>query len=127
MTNVLREAFPGGLTDLVIILGIQAFAFAFQFPTQALSTLSALCVAFVGLLVLYQVCKPFDRKRRLLWGVVTAAMVFCVVYGREFFSLAVLDLQQSLVLAVFLALCWPTMGASLALFDRSRRLLARLR
>ena len=76
MVNVLREAFPGGLTDLIIILGIQAFAFAFNFSTQSLSTLAALCMAFIGLLILFQVCKPFDGKRRALWGGVAAAMVF---------------------------------------------------
>ncbi len=124
MTNVLRDAFPGGLTDLVIILGIQAFAFAFRFPTQSLSTLSALCVSFVGLLVLYQVCKPFDWKRRCLWGAVAAAMAFCVVFLRDFFSLSVLNLQEALVLGVFLALSWPVMRSILTLFERGRRLAA---
>jgi cation-transporting ATPase E len=127
LPNVLREAFPGGLTDLIVILGIQAFAFAFDFSTQSLSTLSALCVAFIGLLVLYQVCKPFDAKRRVLWALVAAAMVFCVVFLRDFFSLSTLNLQENLVLAVFLALCWPIMRFILNLFHRTRRLLRRLK
>ena len=127
LPNVLREAFPGGLTDLIVILGIQAFAFAFDFSTQSLSTLSALCVAFIGLLVLYQVCKPFDLKRRVLWGSVTAAMVFCVVCLRDFFSLSALNLQESLVLTVFLALCWPIMRFILGLFQRLRLILRRLK
>ncbi len=127
MTNVLRDAFPGGLTNLIIILGIQAFAFAFEFSTQALSTLSTLCVAFVGLLVLYQVCKPFDRKRRILWSGVAAALAFCVVFLRDFFSLAPLGLQETLVLGVFLCLSWPVMHAILLLFDRCRRLLLTLK
>ncbi len=126
MTNVLREAFPGGLTDLIIVLGIQAFAFAFGFSTQALSTQAALCVAFIGLLVLFQVCKPFDRKRRVLWGGVAGAMVFCVAFLREFFSLSLLNLQETLVLGVFLALAWPVMRAILTVFERFRRLLLRL-
>ncbi|MDD5938894.1 MAG: HAD-IC family P-type ATPase [Clostridiales bacterium] len=118
MTNVLREAFPGGLTNLIIILGIEAFTYAFAFSTESLSTLSALCMAFVGLLVLYQVCKPFDAKRRALWGGVAAALLFCVVFLRDFFSLSVLGLQENLVLAVFLALSWPVMKFVLACFDR---------
>jgi len=127
MRNVLREAFPGGLTDLFVILGLQAFAFAFGFPTQSLSTMSALCVAFIGLLVLWQVCKPFDAKRRVLWGAVTAAMAVCVSVKelRDLFSLSILNLQETLVLGVFLLLCWPTMGAILTIFDRGRRLLQR--
>lgn len=122
MVNVLRDACPGGLTDLFIILGIEAFAFAFDFPTQSLSTLSALCVAFVGLLVLFRVCKPFDWKRRALWGGVAAAMLFCVTCLGEFFSLTPLNLQERLVLAVFLALSWTVMRAVLTAFEKGRRL-----
>ena len=127
MANVFREAFPGGLTDLVIILGIQAFAFAFDFSTQSLSTLSALCMAFIGLLVLYQVCKPFDAKRRVLWGCVAASLAFSVLFFRNFFSLSPLGLQELLVLTVFLALSWPVMRGILVCFDRGSRLAARLR
>ncbi|MEL4860972.1 HAD-IC family P-type ATPase [Pseudoflavonifractor phocaeensis] len=122
MVNVLREAFPGGLTDLIIILGIQAFAFAFHFSTQSLSTLAALCMAFIGLLILFQVCKPFDGKRRALWGGVAAAMVFCVLFLQDFFSLSPLGLQEGLVLAVFLALSYPVMRAILWCFRRLGRL-----
>ena len=125
MSNVLREALPGGLTDLIIVLGLQVFAYAFAFPTASLSTLSALCVAFIGLLVLWQVCKPFDWKRGVLWSSVTAAMLVCVT-GKELkdiFSLTALDLQQTLVLGVFLLLCWPTMGAILTVFEKARRIL----
>ena len=123
MGNVLREALPGGLTDLLVILGLQAFAFAFDFSTQVLSTLSALCVAFIGLLVLYQVCKPFDWKRRALWGLMAAALAVCVSEPglKALFSLSALDLQEALVLGVFLLLCWPTMGAILTALGRTRR------
>jgi len=127
MTNVLREAFPGGLTDLILILGIQAFAYAFQFSTESLSTLSALCVSLVGLLVLWQVCKPFDGKRRALWGAVTAAMVFCIVFLRDLFSLSPLGLQERLVLTVFWLLAWPAMKTVLLLFDRGERIYRDLR
>jgi len=127
MTNVLRAAFPGGLTNVVIILGLQAFAFAFDFPTQILSTQCAVCVTFVGLLILFQVCKPFNIRRGILWGAVAAAAVLCVLLLPGFFSLSPLNLQQGLVLAVFLALCRPVMRGILTLFDRGEAVYRRLR
>ena len=126
MTNVLRGAFPGGLTDLVIVLGLQAFAFAFGFSTQSLSTMATLCMAMVGMMVLWQVCKPFDWKRRSLWGGVAAALVFCVLALRDFFSLSRLGLQELLVLGVFWCLCWPVMRAILTAFEKGSRLFERL-
>ena len=127
MTNVLRGAFPGGLTDLAIVLGLQAFTFAFGFSTQSLSTMATLCMAMVGMMVLWQVCKPFDWKRRSLWGGVAAALAFCVLFLRDFFSLSVLGLQEVLVLGVFWCLCWPVMRSILTAFEKGRRLFERLR
>ena len=126
MTNVFRGAFPGGLTDLVIVLGLQAFDFAFGFSTQSLSTMATLCMAMVGMMVLWQVCKPFDWKRRCLWGGVAAALVFCVLALRDFFSLSRLGLQELLVLGVFWCLCWPVMRAILTAFEKGSRLFERL-
>lgn len=126
MTNVLRGAFPGGLTDLAIVLGLQAFTFAFGFSTQSLSTMATLCMAMVGMMVLWQVCKPFDWKRRALWGGVAAALVFCVLFLRDFFSLSRLGLQECLVLGVFWCLCWPVMRSILTAFEKGRRLVERL-
>ena len=42
---------------------------------------------------------------------------------KDIFSLTTLDLQQTLVLGVFLLLCWPTMGAILTVFEKARRIL----
>ena len=127
MLNVLRQALPGGLTDLIIVLGLQVFAYAFGFSTQVLSTLTALCVAFIGLLVLWHVCKPFDWKRRILWGSMAGAMVFCVVGGKELFSLTTLNFQEALILTVFLIMSFTLMRAVLSFFQQLRRLWGRVR
>lgn len=34
--------------------------------------MAAILLLFIGLLVLYQVCKPFDWKRRVVWGAMRA-------------------------------------------------------
>jgi len=126
MRNVLREALPGGLTDLIIVLGLQVFAFAFGFSTPVLSTLTALCVAFIGLLVLWHVCKPFDWKRGMLWGTMAGAMVFCVVWMKELFSLTVLNFQEALILTVFLIMSFTLMRGVLAFFQRLQWIWKRL-
>ena len=78
MSNVFYKALPGGLTNLFLVLGIELFTYAFDFPVEQLYSISAVTVLFVGLLVLYQVCRPFDWKRRTVWGVMTVAALVCV-------------------------------------------------
>lgn len=63
LSNVFYKALPGGLTNLVLVLGVELFTYAFAFPLDQLYTISAITVLFVGLLVLYQVCRPFDWEK----------------------------------------------------------------
>lgn len=118
--NVLRRAFPGGLTDLGIILGVEVFTMAFAFSVDELSTMSAILMAFIGLLVLYQVCKPFDWKRRIIWGTMAVATLVSVTGFGDSFGLTPLTVQSGLVLGVFLALSYPVMHALVWIFDRLR-------
>lgn len=66
--NVLRAALPGGLSDLLLILGIEAFVFAFELPIGTLTTLTTLLLLAVGMAVLWDVCKPFTVALEVLWG-----------------------------------------------------------
>lgn len=127
MSNVFYKALPGGLTNLFLVLGIELFTYAFDFPVEQLYTISAVTVLFVGLLVLYQVCKPFDWKRRTVWGIMTGAALVCVVFFGGLFSIRPLTLQTALVLAVFLLLAQPAMHTALWLFEQGNRLYRRLR
>ena len=125
LSNVFYKALPGGLTNLVLVLGVELFTYAFAFPLDQLYTISAITVLFVGLLVLYQVCRPFDWKRRVIWGSMTAAALVCLVFFGNLFSLTPLTLQTALVLAVFLLLAQPVMHTALWLFEQGSRLFRR--
>ena len=104
MQNVLRRALPGGLTNIVLIVGIELFTMAFTFQRATLSTLATVIMGEVGLLVLYYISRPMDWKRWLLLGSMTAAFVAAVLGFGGFFELTPLDLQSGLVIVVFLLL-----------------------
>ena len=117
MHSVLKAAFPGGLTDLVIILLAELFAFAFGFGAAELSTLCTLLMAFIGLLILFQVCKPFDVQRKLVWGTMAALIVGAVLLLPGLFSLVPLTLQTALVLSVLMLLAYPVLRFMTRLFE----------
>ncbi len=118
LPNVLRAALPGGLTDLFIVLGVELFYWAFAFSTEDLSTMSAILLLFIGLLVLYRVCKPFDWKRRVVWGAMAGSSAVTVLGFGEKFGLTRLDLQPLLILLVFLALSYPLFHVFSTWFER---------
>ena len=110
MRNVLRRALPGGLTNIVLLTGIELFAVAFSFDHATLSTLSTVIMGFVGLMVLYYVSKPLDGKRWLLWGTMTAGMLIALFRMSDLFGLAPLNFQSVLVTVVFLLLVPTVVG-----------------
>lgn len=104
MPGVLRRAFPGGLTDLLVVLGMLAFFSEFALPQAQLYTVCAALVTAVGLLVLYQVCKPFNLQRKLIWSAMIAAAAFCFAVLNKVFEFHALDRRTAMVLTVFLLL-----------------------
>ncbi len=121
--NVFRQALPGGITDLVIILGIELFYLVFGFTEADLSTMSAILLLFIGLLVLYQVCRPFDWKRRVLWGTMAGCASVIVLFYGDRFGLTELTLQPLLILILFMCLAQPLMHLVLQCFEKGAALL----
>ena len=117
LRGVLRRAFPGGLTNIFVVLAAQAFSDVFAIPTEQISTVCAAILAFVGLLVLYQVCKPFDRSRKLIWGAMAAALVVCCALLGGLLDLRTGSVGAGLVMATLLIMT-PTVFFSMQrLFD----------
>ena len=115
--NVFRAALPGGLTDLLVILGLELFYWAFAFTTEELSTMAAILLLFIGLLVLYQVCKPFDWKRRVVWGAMAGSSAVAVLGFGSSFGLSPLNIQTLLILLVFLGLSYSVLRFMLGFFQ----------
>lgn len=104
MQNVLRRALPGGLTNIVLLVGVKLFTIAFSFERNILSTISTVLIGTVGLLVIYYVAKPLNWKRIVLIGSMSLLLIVSFIRYGDFFQLTPLDLKAVLVLVVFLAL-----------------------
>ncbi|MCC8123543.1 MAG: HAD-IC family P-type ATPase [Oscillospiraceae bacterium] len=127
LPNVFRRAAPGGLTNLAVILLAELFTAVFAFTVDELSTMSTILMAFVGMLVLYQACKPFDIKRWIMYGSMTGAMIWAIFVSGATFSLSPLNAQNILVLIMLLALSYPIMHMFLRLFNRAEESIVRRR
>jgi cation-transporting ATPase E len=118
ITNVFLKALPGGLTDVFLILLIEAFVAVFGFPTDQLHTMSAVVLAVVGLRVLYQAAQPVDWKRGLLIAVMAAAELISFTVLAPIFGFTAPTLETGLVLVVFMMLSFQIMRTVLAIFEK---------
>ena len=87
LKNVLRSAFPGGLTDLICILLTQFVAYHMGLSQANTATLCAVVVAVTGIAVLVNVSRPFRPFRTILLIAMAAALIGCFTLLGEFFAL----------------------------------------
>ena len=79
----------------------------FTLPVEEISTIAAAILSVVGLLVLYQICKPLDIWRRIVWAAMAALLVVCFTTLKTTFSLH-LQTEPGKLLMMTLLIMTPT-------------------
>ena len=123
MINVLRQALPGGLTNFVIVMLLEAFAAIFAFPNDVLCTVAAALFSAIGLLVLFEVSRPLNWKRGLVLGMMALMIVVCFAGLGVVFDFVPLGAGPILVLCVLLSLAFYLFGSVLNLFTHLDKLI----
>ena len=127
LRGVLRRAFPGGLTNIFVVLAAQAFMPVFGLTLPQIGTVSAGILAVVGMLVLCQVCRPFDLWRRIIWIAMGLGLLGCFTLLGGFFQLQLGDSQTMLPMGTLL-LMTPTVFLGVQwCFDMGEKAINRLR
>ena len=127
LPSVLRRAFPGGLTNIFVVLMAQAFMAVFGLTLDQTSTVCAAILSVVGLLVLYQTCKPFDKFRKFIWWAMAAGLVICFTAFGSFFELQPGDSASNLVMSVLLIMTPTVFFAVQRVFDWGDLVVAAIR
>ena len=111
LRNVIFQALPAALTNVILVVGIIVYSIFFGFTDAEMSTMSLVILSAVGILMVYKVSQPFNRLRRLLFFGVVAAMLFSFSSSdlRDFFSIAPLRLEAVLILVLFVFATYPLM------------------
>ena len=127
LTNVLWNAMPAALTDVILIIGVILFYLAFGLAEGALSTICTAVMGLVGLLMVHQTCKPYTKLRIALMITMSVGFLVCFIGFGKWFSLSPLGWQDLLVMAVLLALAWPLFNGLTRLLQKLRKKLRQLR
>ena len=122
--GVLRRAFPGGLTNIFVVLAAQAFMAAFSLPLDVISTVCTAILSVVGMLVLFQVCKPFDKFRVFIWVSMALALVGCFTFLGGLFELTTGSFEGALIMATLLIMTPTVFFAVQRVFDWGDKVVA---
>jgi len=98
LPTVLRQALPGGLSNLLVVLLAHLTMLTFDLPLTDSATVCTAVLAVVGMLVLFKVSTPFDTFRKIVWGAMAVALVGCFVILKVPFDLTITDPRSYLIL-----------------------------
>lgn len=126
LRGVLRRAFPGGLTNVFAVLVCQAFMVVFDLPAESIAMVCAGILAVVGMMVLFQVCKPFGAFRRIVWGGMLVCLVVVFTCLGELFELRSGTVQTNLLMLTLLLMTPTVFFAMQRLFDWGEKIFRRV-
>lgn len=87
MLNIIRKAIPGGITDTIMVCSMTAFGLIFGLNSNDISTSAAILLAIIGLMVLLSISKPMNIYKWAIFSLNALAIVFCLIYLRDWFSI----------------------------------------
>lgn len=109
LRNVIYRALPAALTDIILIVGILLFYVAFDLNEGALSSICTAVIGAVGMIMVHNTSKPYNKLRTIMMVFVCVGFVFSFFVLKNFFTISALQWSDALILIVFVALANPVM------------------
>lgn len=109
MRNVIYKAFPAGFTNIFLVSYLCILAGYANIGFDEMSSMVTIVLGVVGLTMLYRVCKPFNKFRKILWGAMVTAFFAAALLFPKMFTLSPLSVYEVLLLILFAALVQPFM------------------
>ncbi len=120
LPNLLSTALPSALIFTLNAIACYVFDVIVGTGGQYV-TMTSFCITFVGVLVLYRLCKPFNVYRGVLFaGVVLGLGLTLAFVPFSFFLYTPLSLQNSLFVIVLVLISYPIYNTFVSLFANLR-------
>ena len=87
LRNVLRISLPSALTIVAMMLINQMVAMLFGFKPVVLSTYNLILAGFISQMVVWEVCRPMNKRRRLLCVCMAFLFIAGMIILPGFFSI----------------------------------------
>ena len=98
IVNVLKKSLPTALTITLNIIIIMILPSFIRLSQDDVSTLCVVMTGLTGFMLLYRICVPFNKIRRILFVILALMFVVGVVFFREIFSLTILTPTMCLLI-----------------------------
>lgn len=95
--KIIMKSLPGSLTVFTNIIIILLSQLAFNLNDNIVNTLCVFLTATTGFIHLFNVCKPFNLRRIILFVGLILIFTYAIIFQNEFFNISEFNLQISII------------------------------
>lgn len=125
--NVLKVTLPAALTVVMFHGILYALVPILNLEPETFSTIAFIMTTGICLMVLFKVCRPFNWVKILMFSFMVAFTLIAIIFfgdkeifGKSFLNLVHLDLQNLLLLFLFLESAYPTITIVSRLLEKMK-------
>ena len=111
----------------MIVGALVIFGETFNVSPLDISTAATMLLAIVGFMILYQISKPMDVIRWIIWGVSIVGLIFCSIFLKDLFAITGMSTRCVMLFLVFSIITEPLFRYLTKLVTTLRSLYLRLR
>lgn len=104
LLNILKKSLPTALVVVTILFLVTLLGSMFRLSEAEISTISVLSNAFIGFMLLFKICYPFNKVRITLFISLIILFLFQTIILNKIFSISRLSLLPTIILALVLML-----------------------
>ena len=112
LRNVLVKALPAGLTDFLAVGALVIFGQVFGVPERDISTACTMLLAIVGFMILYNISRPLNLHRRLVWLGCLVGLLACSIGLGDVFGITHMSAKCVMLFVVFAIATEPVLRYS---------------
>ncbi len=107
ISNILIKALPGGLTDALIVCALVIFGIVFNVNSLDISTAATFLLSIVGFIIVYQISKPMDVFKWIIWLVSILGLLLGATVFSRMFAITGMSMRCIMIFVVFSILTEP--------------------
>ena len=122
MSNLLKNALPAGITLIVSTMAMYVYQFYTNIPNEVMCTMASIALTFSGLLVLYNLCRPYNALKAILVAVMTSLSLATMIFLPNMLNFVDLSLTELLFTIIVIETSYPIFIGLTKAFEQIKRI-----
>lgn len=117
IANLLKNALPAGLTLVLNACAIYLYQHFFGISNETLSTMASIAITCTGLIVLFNLCRPFNLLRGILMFTMSSLALSIIIFFPALLTYVDLSLTEALFTLIIVETSYPVFHLLTKAFD----------